>query len=185
MTRLSRRHALLGGLTLAALAACSSKPALSDPAEPVPPIHDRIEALQGRHDAKIGVYGVDLTSGRSITYLDGELFAMCSTFKGYAVARVLQMSERGERRLDDAVRIDRADIVSNLEPVQFVPVGEIEDGSVTLGQPTGRHGDEVGQFTSRRQDFGSGVGRFEFGKHVGGFLAAPLSLVSQRLVPCD
>jgi len=47
---------------------------------------------------------------------------MCSTFKGYAVARVLQMSERGELRLDDAVRIDRADIVSN-SPVTEPAVG--------------------------------------------------------------
>jgi beta-lactamase class A len=78
--------------------------------------------LQGRHDAKIGAYGVDLTSGRSITYLDGELFAMCSTFKGYAGGRMLQMSERGELRLDDAVPIDRADIVSN-SPVTEPAVG--------------------------------------------------------------
>jgi beta-lactamase class A len=122
MNRLARRGLLLGGGALVALAACSGKPTLADPAEPVPPIHDRIEALQGRHDATIGVYGVDLTSGRSITYLDGELFAVCSTFKGYAVAVVLQMSERGELRLDDAVRIDRADIVSN-SPVTEPAVG--------------------------------------------------------------
>jgi hypothetical protein len=68
------------------------------------------------------VYGADLRSGRSITYLDGELFAMCSTFKGYAVARVLQMSERGELRLDDAIRIDRAVIVSN-SPVTEPAIG--------------------------------------------------------------
>jgi beta-lactamase class A len=122
MNRLARRGLLLGGGALVALAACSGKPTLADPAEPVPPIHDRIEGLQGRHDATIGVYGVDLTSGRSITYLDGELFAVCSTFKGYAVAVVLQMSERGELRLDDAVRIDRADIVSN-SPVTEPAVG--------------------------------------------------------------
>jgi beta-lactamase class A len=121
MNRLSRRGLLLGGGALVALAACSaepktqpkSKPTLIDPAEPVSPIHDRIETLQGRHGAKIGVYGVDLMSGRSITYLDGELFAMCSTFKGYAAARVLQMSEHGELKLGDPVRIDRADIVDN------------------------------------------------------------------------
>ncbi|MDT5327626.1 MAG: beta-lactamase class [Mycobacterium sp.] len=47
---------------------------------------------------------------------------MCSTFKGYAVARVLQMSERGELRLDDAIRIDRAVIVSN-SPVTEPAIG--------------------------------------------------------------
>jgi beta-lactamase class A len=128
MNRLSRRGLLLGGGALVALAACSAeprsqpKPTLIDPAEPVPPIHDRIETLQGRRGAKIGVYAVDLTSGRSITYLDGELFAMCSTFKGYAAGRVLQMSEHGELKLDDAIPIDRADIVDN-SPVTEPAVG--------------------------------------------------------------
>jgi beta-lactamase class A len=119
MTRLSRRHVLLGGLTVAALASCGPKgtggptPTPSDPAEPVPPIHDRIEALQRGHNAKIGMYAVDLASGRSITYLDGETFAMCSTFKGYAAARVLQKSEHGELHLDDAVMIEPDAVVAN------------------------------------------------------------------------
>jgi beta-lactamase class A len=38
MTGPSRRQALLGGLTLAAAAACSPKTVLADPAEPIPPI---------------------------------------------------------------------------------------------------------------------------------------------------
>jgi len=123
MTRLSRRGLLLGGGALVALAACSNEPdLLRDPVEPVPPIHDRIETLQGRHGAKIGVYGVDLMSGRTISYLDGELFAMCSVFKGYAAGRVLKMSERGELKLTDAVHIDRADLVPN-SPVTEPAVG--------------------------------------------------------------
>jgi beta-lactamase class A len=117
---------LIGSASLAALAA-SRNPALADVDEPVPPIHGRIDALQERHNAKIGVYGVDLTTGRSITYLDGERFAVCSTFKGYAAARVLQRSERGELRLDNAVRIETADIVSN-SPVTEPAVG----GTLTL-----------------------------------------------------
>ena len=76
---------------MAGLAACAQKPVLADPAEPVPPVHDRIEALQRRHNAKIGVYAVDFATGRTVSHLDGESFAMCSTFKGYAAARVLQM----------------------------------------------------------------------------------------------
>jgi beta-lactamase class A len=130
MTRLSRRGLLLGAGALVALAACSKEPnLLDDPAEPVPPIHDRIETLQGRHGAKIGVYGVDLTSGRTISYLDGELFAMCSVFKGYAAGRVLQMSERGEVKLAGAVRIDRADLVPN-SPVTEPAVG----GTLTVAE---------------------------------------------------
>ena len=120
MTSGSRRGVLLGGLTLAALAACGRAPA--DPAEPPPkptlsepvaPVHDQIEALGRRHNAKIGVYAVDEKTGRSVSYLDGERFAICSTFKGYAAARVLQKAELGELNLDEAVFVDPAVVVAN------------------------------------------------------------------------
>src|ERR1700730_5387392 len=45
MTRLSRRHALLGGWTLRVPAACTPKPGPADPAEPLAGIDDRIGAL--------------------------------------------------------------------------------------------------------------------------------------------
>jgi beta-lactamase class A len=104
--RLSRRSVLVGGLAAAGLAVCSQKPVLADPAEPVPPVHDRIEALQRQNNAKIGVYAVDLDSGRTVSHLDGESFAMCSTFKGYAAARVLQMVQTGELTLDEQITVD-------------------------------------------------------------------------------
>jgi beta-lactamase class A len=91
MTRLSRRQALLGGLTLATAAACATKPVLADPAEPLSPIQERIAALERRHYADVGLFAVDLDGGRSISHRGQEAFAMCSTFKGYASARVLQM----------------------------------------------------------------------------------------------
>jgi beta-lactamase class A len=97
---------LVGGLAAVGLAACSQKTVLADPAEPVPPVADRIDALQRRHSAKIGVYAVDFASGRTVSHLDGETFAMCSTFKGYAAARVLQMVGAGELTLDKQVLVD-------------------------------------------------------------------------------
>jgi len=97
---------LAGGLAVAGLAALPQKPVLADPADPVPPAHDRIEALQRQHNVKIGVYAVDLESGRTVSHLDGESFAMCSTFKGYAAARVLQMVQNGELTLDRQVFVD-------------------------------------------------------------------------------
>ena len=106
MNRLSRRSVLVGGLAAAGLAACSQKPVLADPAEPVPPVHAQIEALQRRQNAKIGVYAVDLASGRTVSHLDGETLAMCSTFKVYAAARVLQMVGDGELTLDRQVLVD-------------------------------------------------------------------------------
>lgn len=52
---------------------------------------------------------------------------MCSTFKGYASARVLQKSERGELRLTDPVAVRQADILPN-SPVTETRVG----GTMTL-----------------------------------------------------
>ena len=113
MTGLSRRRALLGGLTLAVAAAYSTKPAAADPVEPVPPIQDRIAALERRYGAYVGVFAVDVDSGRSVTHRGQEAFAMCSTFKGYASARVLQMVEQGELTLDQRVFVDPGAIVAN------------------------------------------------------------------------
>ena len=111
--RLSRRGLLVGGISLTALAACGGHSALADPAEPVLPINERIDALERRHSARIGISAVDLASGRSIAYRDTEPFAMCSTFKTYAAARVLQKAERGELALTDPVTVEAADILVN------------------------------------------------------------------------
>ena len=113
MIRLSRRQALFGGLTFAAVAACPPKSVLADPAEPLPPIGERIGALERHHNADVGLFAVDLEGGRSISHRGQEAFAMCSTFKAYASARVLQMVEQGELTLDREVFIDPAEIVAN------------------------------------------------------------------------
>jgi beta-lactamase class A len=81
MTRLSRRQALFGGLTLAAVAAGAPKTVLADPADPVPPINERLDALERRHNVIVGVHAVDIETGRNVGYRDAELFAVCSTFK--------------------------------------------------------------------------------------------------------
>ncbi len=113
MTRLSRRQALFGGLTLAAVAAGAPAPVLADPADPLAGIDARIAALERRHNAIVGVHAVDIETGRNVGHRDAELFAVCSTFKTYAAAAVLQKSERGELTLDQNVFVDPAEIVAN------------------------------------------------------------------------
>jgi beta-lactamase class A len=94
MTGLSRRQALVGGLTLAAAVGYAPIRVLADPAKPSPPIQERIAAVERRHNARVGLFAVDLDGGRSISHRGQDAFAMCSTFKGYAAARVLQMSSK-------------------------------------------------------------------------------------------
>ena len=108
---LSRRRLLVSCAALAAVAACGEKtsrthPTLSDPAEPLPPIEQRIAALEKRHNAFVGLYGQNLDSKVTLAHRDGDLFAMCSTFKAYLAARVLQKAQAGELRLIDTVVVD-------------------------------------------------------------------------------
>ncbi|WP_422748143.1 class A beta-lactamase [Mycobacterium sp. WMMD1722] len=111
----TRRQAISGAAVLAgaALAACSQRTVLADPAEPVPPIGERLDELERRHDAVIGVYAVDLGSGRTVEHRTQESFAMCSTFKGYLAGLVLRMVGHGERSLEQRLYIDPAAIVAN------------------------------------------------------------------------
>ena len=125
MTGLSRRYALLGGLTVVAAAACATKPVLADPAEPLPPIGDRIAALEKRHNALVGVFASNLGAPPTVAYREQDSFAVCSTFKGYAAACVLRMVERGEVALDRKVFVAPADIVPNSPRTQPRAGGEM------------------------------------------------------------
>ncbi len=111
MAELSRRRALVAGAALLATA-CTPKP-LADPAEPVLPLEQRITELERRHNRRIGLFAADLGSGRAVEYHADNMFAMCSTFKTYAAASVLQRCDRGELHLDDQVFVDPDAILAN------------------------------------------------------------------------
>jgi beta-lactamase class A len=57
----------------------------------------------------IGLFAANLDCGRTVAHRAEDPFAMCSTFKTYASARVLQMVERGELSLDQTVFVDPGD----------------------------------------------------------------------------
>jgi beta-lactamase class A len=132
MIRPSRRQLLSGCavLTAAGLTSCAAGPlrndptgpTLIDPAGPLPPIEDSIGALERRHNARIGVFAANLNVQRVLSHRAQESFAMCSTFKTYAAARVLQKAGRGELALSDAVTIEPQDIVPHA-PVSQTRVG--------------------------------------------------------------
>ena len=129
MRRCSRRSVLVAGIALVSLTACRRESVLIDPAEPVPPLPDRIALLERRHNAYVGLYGLNPASGREVMHRGGDPFALCSTFKTYAAARVLQMTGAGELNLDDPVSIDSAAVVAH-SPITGPKAG----GSLTLGE---------------------------------------------------
>ncbi|HEX9174602.1 MAG TPA: class A beta-lactamase [Mycobacterium sp.] len=112
MGELSRRRIIVVGATLFA-AACTAKPTLKDPAEPMPPLDERITALERRHNARVGLFAADLGSGRTAEFRADDMFAMCSTFKTYAGASVLQRCDRGELHLSDQVFVNPVAILPN------------------------------------------------------------------------
>jgi beta-lactamase class A len=109
---------LTAGAVLAAGVAAGyrSTSALADPpetSEPDPEVQKRLSGLERTNNVIVGVHCVDFDTGRNINYRDGELFAVCSTFKTYAAAAVLQKTQWGLLRLDDEVQIDPAELVEN------------------------------------------------------------------------
>jgi beta-lactamase class A len=118
----SRRGLLVSAGALAALAACSNKPAVADPTQPLPMIADRFAALELRYGAFIGVLAIDLDTRRYVTNRADDPFAMCSTFKAYAAGRVLQKAQFGELALTDTVTIEAVDVVAN-SPITQPRVG--------------------------------------------------------------
>jgi len=109
---LSRRR-LLGAAALATLTACGRASAEPGPAEAELAALAALAALEDRYNAKVGLYGRDLASGRTLAYRADDLFATCSAFKAYVAAQILQKSQSGELRLTDQVYID---------PAVFIPV---------------------------------------------------------------
>ena len=127
---ISRRGLLIGVGAVAGLAACAATPTQAEPPKPSDPgVADGIVALENRFDAYVGVSAVDLDTGRQVANRADEPFAMCSTFKVYAVARVLQKDQTGALHLTDAVTIEPADLVAN-SPITEPRVGQ----NMTIGE---------------------------------------------------
>lgn len=94
-------------MTVPALSGCAT--AHADP----PQFYDRLAEMERQYNAYIGLFATHLGSGRTLAHRDDDPFAMCSTFKAYAAARVLQKTQRGELDLQQRVFIDPAALLPN------------------------------------------------------------------------
>lgn len=122
-----RRRLLVAGAALTALTACSRPrhhvPVLLVDSPAPPPVDDRFAALEDRYTAKVGFWGVNLDSNRTLGHRENDLFATCSAFKAYVAGAILMKVQRGELKLDDEVYIDRALFVPVASPVTEPNVG--------------------------------------------------------------
>lgn len=122
-------------LTGSAIAGCGSPSRhaairLADSGEPYPDIEADIAALEDRYNVFIGLYGVNLLDGRTLTHRADEMFATCSTFKAYVAGAILHKDQLGELRLTDPIYIDPAALVTVHSPITQPHVG----GTLTLSE---------------------------------------------------
>ena len=132
MAELNRRRLLSGAVVIGGVAVLSRAPSAG--AMPA----DEFAALEDRYNAHIGLFAVNLESPQAISWRENDRFAMCSTFKTYAAGRVLQMSDRGQLRLDEAAPVVAGDFLPN-SPVTEQAVGR----TLTLGSCVQRRCDTV------------------------------------------
>ncbi|GLF96048.1 class A beta-lactamase [Streptomyces yaizuensis] len=97
--RPSRRSLLTAGTALAATTvaagtagtARAAGPARAPQREEIPARwREQLSALEQEHSARIGVYGHNPATGRTVVHRADELFPMCSLFKTVAAAAVLR-----------------------------------------------------------------------------------------------
>lgn len=119
----TRRRALLGGLTLSACARPSSD------IDYVPPPNDpRFATIEARIGGRVGVAAWNTGTGAWIGHRQHERFAMCSTFKWALAAAQLRMAQDGGPQLGEQVRFVQSDMLS------YTPVARqhIERGWMTI-----------------------------------------------------
>jgi len=126
-----RRRTVLGALlTLPFAAACSGPDGSAEPrvprspgatgsttptgAVPHPDLSESTAALrrlEKRFKVRLGVFAADTTTGLSLAHRQDERFAMCSTFKTYAVAAVLKKHAAETGLLGKRIHFTREDLV--------------------------------------------------------------------------
>ena len=117
------RRSVLTGLGAFGVMGCSQATPATAPANPAPKraIVD-LSSLEARHGGRLGFVAHDLASNRLLAWRGDERFVYCSTFKMYLAAAILERVQRGEERLDRAIPVTAADMVSHA-PVTEPAVG--------------------------------------------------------------
>ncbi|MEV3960321.1 class A beta-lactamase [Nocardia sp. NPDC050193] len=126
----SSRRSLALALTAVALSAACGGADTGTPAAPstveqkTVDLSNTLMTLQAKYNVLFGIAAVDTRGGRTFEWNADDRFALCSTFKVYAVAAILRLAERKELDLNDKVPITRQDIVMS-SPVVSDHVGEL------------------------------------------------------------
>ena len=114
------RRSVLTGLGAIGVAGCSQPSAETatapQPAGPSAPTAVEtldLSALETARGGRIGFAALDTATGRTLASRGDERFVYCSTFKMYLAAATLLRVQAGQERLDRAIPITRADMISH------------------------------------------------------------------------
>ncbi len=117
---ISRRTALLGGLTglAGAVAACAAPGATPAPAAApasvrLPAAAGDLAALEARWGGRLGVHAADTGSGFTVSHRGDERFLMCSTSKALTVANLLHRAAREPDLLGRIVRYPSSRLIAH------------------------------------------------------------------------
>jgi beta-lactamase class A len=114
----TRRSALALGLA-----------ALASPAWAASLHSDPIGAMERRHGGRLGVFALDLQTGRTLAHRADERFKLHSTFKGLLSALVLADVSRAAERLDAVVRFGPTDML----PASPITEAALASGRLSVG----------------------------------------------------
>lgn len=128
MTFSMDRRSVLTSLGALGVMGCSQAPA-TPPAPQDQPERPAVamqafdlSALERRNGGRLGFVAHDTGSGRKLVWRGEERFVYCSTFKMYLAAATLMRVQAGQERLDRAIPITAADMISHA-PVTEPAVG--------------------------------------------------------------
>jgi beta-lactamase class A len=143
MTSGTDRRSVLTGLGALGVLGCSPQTApgpAEQPARPavvVPTEAIDFSALEARSGGRLGFAAMDMANGRNLAWRGDERFVYCSTFKMYLAAATLLRVQAGEERLDRAIPITRADMLSHAPTTQpavgsTLTIEQLMQGTVEL-----------------------------------------------------
>jgi beta-lactamase class A len=118
---------LLGLLVAIPLAACTTT---TPPAAPPPtttsapaPWVAELQGLEAEFGSRLGVYAVNVTTGKVVSQRADERFGILSVFKGYACGALLKAHPLSTGYFDQRIMFTQADIVAN-SPVTSTHVAD-------------------------------------------------------------
>lgn len=143
MTRGTDRRSVLTGLGAFGVMGCSPQttPAPAEqPARPAVVVPSEVidfSELEARSGGRLGFAATDMANGRNLAWRGDERFVYCSTFKMYLAAATLLRVQAGEERLDRAIPITRADMLSHAPTTQpavgsTLTIEQLMQGTVEL-----------------------------------------------------